>query len=225
MLRVSDAWRAAYPGAAVGILAMRGVANPPRHAALDAAVAACETELRGRLSHHDRPGLRALPAVQPYAAHYGRFGKTYHVLLQLESVVLKGKGLPRGPALVAAMVMAELGSQLLTAGHDLAAVEGPLVLDVATGRERYALLSSQEQETRAGDMLMADARGVISSVLYGPDRRTRLVAETREALFVVYAPAGVGAPAVAGHLEGLRQAVLLVAPGAETETQAVHGAG
>ena len=35
MLTVADAWRAAYPGACVGVLAMRNVVNPAEHAALD----------------------------------------------------------------------------------------------------------------------------------------------------------------------------------------------
>lgn len=225
MVRVSDAWRTTYPGAALGVLAMRRVANPAGHPALDRAIDTREAELRARFSGHDRARLRALPSMQPYASYYGRFGKTYHVLLQLESVALKGKAIPRGPTLVSAMVMAELTSGLLTAGHDLTVLERPVVLDVATGRERYVLLNGQEQELKAGDMMMADAQGVISSVLYGPDRRTRLTLETRDVLFAVYAPPGIGEPAVARHLEGLRDAVLLVASEAEIEVQEVHGAG
>ena len=36
MLTVTDAWKAAYPGAHVGVLAMRNVVNPAEPAALDA---------------------------------------------------------------------------------------------------------------------------------------------------------------------------------------------
>jgi DNA/RNA-binding domain of Phe-tRNA-synthetase-like protein len=65
-------------------------------------------------------------------------------------------------------------------------------------------------------MLMRDARGVISSVLYGPDQRTRLRPETRRAAFAVYAPPGIGAARVAEHLAALAASVRVVAPGAET---------
>jgi hypothetical protein len=41
--------------------------------------------------------------------------KTYHIALQLEPVVLKGKSLPNVAALVEAMFTAELGDLLLTA--------------------------------------------------------------------------------------------------------------
>jgi hypothetical protein len=35
MFMVSEAWKTAYPGAAVGVLAMRNVVNLERHPALD----------------------------------------------------------------------------------------------------------------------------------------------------------------------------------------------
>jgi hypothetical protein len=41
------------------------------------------------------------------------------------------------------------------------------------------------RRVEAGDMMMADGQGVISSILYGPDRRTRITADTRQAIFAV----------------------------------------
>ncbi|MFQ5829484.1 MAG: phenylalanine--tRNA ligase beta subunit-related protein [Candidatus Methylomirabilia bacterium] len=203
---------------------MRNVANPPRHSALDRCIDEFENEIRARFAGADRAALRALPPLNAYAAYYKRFTKTYHVQLQLESAVLKGKAMPRGPALVATMVMAELKNLLLTAAHDLAALQLPVALDVATGRERYILLSGQEQEAKPGDMLMADAQGVISSVVHGPDRRTRVTSDTREALFAVYAPPGIGELAVSQHLQDIVATVLLVAPEAEVDSLMVYGA-
>jgi len=223
LVSVSGAWRAAFPGAAVGILAIDGVANPTRHPALDAWIAGCEADLRGRLAGSDRASLKALPAIQAYAAYYRRFKKTYHVQLQLESVALRGRPIPRSPALVGAMVAAELRHGLLTAGHDLDAVHPPVTVDVATGQERYRLLRGEEQTLKAGDMMMADGRGVIASVLYGPDQRTRLTERTRRVLFAVYAPAGIGSDAVARHLEDLGTAVRLVAPDAAVVAREIHG--
>jgi DNA/RNA-binding domain of Phe-tRNA-synthetase-like protein len=211
---VAEAWKKAYPGAAVGVLVMDGVINPERHAALDSRKRDLEQALRARYGGYDRAALRALPVLQAYAAYYKGFKKTYHVQLQLESVVLKGKAIPRVAALVEAMFMAELEDLLLTAGHDVAAVEEPVGIHVADGTERYIRLNGQEQQLKAGDMMIADARGVISSVIYGPDRRTQIRPETRAALFTAYAPPGVGAEAVRRHLENIRDNVLLVEPGA-----------
>lgn len=215
MLTVSETWKTAFPGAAVGILAMRNVANPDHHPTLAGHKAALENDLRSRFSDHDRAALKALPTIQAYNAYYKRFKKTYHVLLQLESVALKGKPIPRVAALVEAMFMAELKNLLLTAGHDLEAIQTPVRLDVSDGSERYVRINGQEQVLKPGDMMIADAKGVISSVLYGPDQRTQITSDTQQVFFTVYAPAGIGEQAVRQHLHDIQANVTLVAPEAE----------
>jgi len=220
---VSDAWREAYPGAAIGVLAVRDVANPERHSELDARKAELENELRARFAGHDRSALKAIPTIRAYNDYYKRFGKSYHVQLQLESIVHKGKTIPRVAALVEAMFMAELKNQLLTAGHDLDSLEIPVGVDVASGNESYVRMVGREQILKAGDMMISDARGVISSVVYGPDRRTRITPRTRRVLFTVYAPPGIDGEAVRLHLEDIRANVLVVSPDAHTDTIEVLG--
>ncbi len=173
MFIVTEVWKTAYPGAAVGVLAMHTVVNPEHHPVLEKQKEELENQLRSRFSSYDRAALKALPTIQAYNTYYKRYKKTYHVQLQLESVVFKGKSIPRVAGLVEAMFMAELKNLLLTAGHDLAAVQMPVGIDVAKGTERYIRLNGQEQELKPGDMMIADAQGVISSVIYGPDRRTQ----------------------------------------------------
>jgi len=224
MLTVTDAWKAAYPGAAVGVLAMRDVANPDHHPVLDARKEELESQLRSRFSGGDRAALRALEPIQTYSAYYRRHKKTYHVQLQLESVALKGRPIPRISALVEAMFLAELKNLLLTAGHDLEAVETPVTLDVSTGDERYVLLNGQEQVLKPNDMMISDTAGVISSIVYGPDRRTRITSETRQVFFSVYAPPGIGEHAVDQHLQDIRSNVMIVAPEAQVELLTVYTA-
>jgi len=224
LIQVAEVWKSAYPGACVGALALAGVTNPEHHAALDARKDALESELRARWAGQDRKALAGLPVMQAYSAHYARFRKTYHVLLQLESVALKGKPLPRAAALVEAMFMAELKNGLLTAGHDLAALELPATLDVAGGDERYVTLSGKEQAAAAGDMCIRDGQAVISSIIYGPDRRTAISPATQRTLFTVYAPAGIGPAAVRAHLDDIYELVKVVAPAATGELYEVYSA-
>ena len=162
--------------------------------------------------------------LEAYDAYYRQFKKTYHVQLQLESVVLKGKPIPRVAALVEAMFMAELDSLLLTAGHDLDVVQPPVRIEVASGQESYVRLDGVEQVTKAGDMMIVDTVGILSSIVYGPDRRTQIRPETKRALFTVYGPPGIGAREMAAHLEELRENVVLIAPEAEVELEEVFGA-
>ncbi len=217
LLVVSDAWKAACPNASVGILAMRNVANPDHHPELERRKAQLESELQSKFAGLTRKELRDLPSLQPYTSYYSRYGKTYHVQLQLESVVFKRKSLAPMPALVAAMFMAELKNQLLTAGHDADAIAGELTLDVAGGDERYVLLNGQEQTAKPGDMMISDGMGIISSILYGPDLRTRLVPATCRVLFTVYGPPGTDQEALQRHLVDLESYVRLAAPKAVVE--------
>lgn len=143
------------------------------------------------------------------------------MLAQLASIVYKGKPIPSVATLVEAMFMAEIKNGLLTAGHDLDLLQPPVTLDVAGGEERYTLLRGQAQGCKAGDMLMADQAGVISSIVYGPDERTQITAATRRVLFAVYAPAGIAAGAVQAHLQDIRDYVLIVAPAAQVQMMQV----
>ncbi len=224
MFEVSERWRAAFPGAHAGVLALRNVANPERHPVLDERKAALVERLKARFAGQDRRAIEALPAIRAYNAYLKPFKKTYHVQLQLESVALKGKPIPRVAALVECMFMAELDDQLLTAGHDLDALGLPLKLDVAQGDESYTLMRGEAQRLKAGDMFIADGAGVISSIVYGPDRRTRIGPDTRNVVFTVYAPAGIEAATVRAHLDGIRGHVAAIAPAASIALVEVYAA-
>jgi DNA/RNA-binding domain of Phe-tRNA-synthetase-like protein len=214
---VSERWRAAYPGARVGVLEMSAVANPEANPELDARKEALEADLRSTFATLGRSELKSLSAIAPYTAYYKRFDKTYHVQHQLESIVLKGKAIPRAAALVEAMFMAELRHLLLTAGHDGDAIRGAPGLDVATGTETYRLLSGQQQTLKQGDMFIHDEEGVLSSILYGPDHRTRITPATTRVLFTVYVPAGIAEQKVREHLDTLSALVLTVSPKARIQ--------
>ena len=226
---VTDDWKSAYPGAHAGVLVMKNAANPMPHPELDSVKEKLVEDLRARFAGQDRATLKALPAIQAYDAYYKRFNKTYHVLLQLESIVFKGRTLPSVAGLVETMFMAEVKNLLLTAGHDLDALRLPLVLDVApdnsdvTPNRHYTLLRGDDQALKAGDMFIADGEGVISSILYGPDQRTQIRESTTNAIFTVYAPAGIAAEAVDGHLQDIEGYVRLLAPGARVELKRVYG--
>jgi DNA/RNA-binding domain of Phe-tRNA-synthetase-like protein len=200
---------------------MSEVSNPERHPELALKKKDAESQLRA--SFKAPADLKALPVISAYRDYYKRFKKSYHILAQLESIIFKAKPIPHVAALVEAMFMAELTNMLLTAGHDLDAVDLPARLDVAQGGEKYVRINGQEQELKAGDMIIADAEGVISSVIYGPDQRTRIMPATRKVLFTSYAVPGIGEEAVRRHLEGIESNVRIVAPDSKVELMKVYG--
>jgi len=223
MFEPTPAWRSTYPEAHAGVLVMRAVSNPVHHAALESQKAALEQELRKQFSGQDRAAIASHPILRAYAEYYRRFKKTYHIQLQLESIVLKGKSIPTVAGLVEAMFMAEMKDMLLTAGHDLDALQLPLSLDVATGTEQYTLLRGEQQTLKAGDMMISDQVGVISSIVHGPDQRTQITPDTRDVIFTVYAPPGINEQTVAQHLQSIKENLLLFAPQAQVELFQIYG--
>jgi DNA/RNA-binding domain of Phe-tRNA-synthetase-like protein len=218
MLELTSTWKSTYPQARVGVLVMRSVANPAHHPNLESRKELLERQLRTQFAGQDRAALASHPVLQAYAAYYRRFKKTYHIQLQLESILWKRKSIPGGAGLVEAMFMAEMQDLLLTAGHDLDALHLPLRLDVATGSERYVLLRGEEQTLKAGDMMISDGLGVISSILYGPDQRTQITPGTRNVVFTVYAPPGIDGSTVGLHLQHIREHIMLFSPDSQVES-------
>jgi DNA/RNA-binding domain of Phe-tRNA-synthetase-like protein len=206
----------------MGVLVMRHVTNPAHHPELERRKALLEAHLRSRFAGQDRAAIASHPVLQAYASYYRRFKKTYHIQLQLESIAWKGKSIPGSAALVEAMFMAEMQDLLLTAGHDLDALHLPLRLDAATGSERYVVLRGEEQTLKAGDMMVSDGQGVISSILYGPDQRTQIHRGTRHVLFTVYAPPGIDEPMVAVHLQHIQENIMVFSPDAEVESLNIY---
>ena len=132
--------------------------------------------------------------------------------MQIESVAQKGKALPRVAALVEAMFIAELRNLLLTAGHDLDALELPVRLTVGTG-EPFIAANDQETSVKPGDMVIADAQGrVLSAIITGPSDVARIGPKTTAALFYTYAPPGVDSAMVDAHLDEIEGNVRLISP-------------
>lgn len=221
-LQVSDRWLTDHPGASAGVVGLSGLTSPSEYPALEAATAQVEEALAGRFS--DRAAIKEDPVIQAYTAYYKRFKKTYQVASQVESVALKGRSIPRLMPTVQAMFTAELKNMILTAGHDRVALAGPVRLESSIGDESFITISGKDQPLKPGDMFMADDKGIISDVIYGPDSRSKITAQTSEALFAAYAPAGVPPEAVQAHLEDIAAFCRLISDQVAVDFLEVHTA-
>ena len=223
MLEITSAWKSVFRDAHAGVLVIRDVTNPAHHPELEKRKVELEEELRAQFAGQERAALSMQPVLQAYNSYYKRFKKSYHVQLQLESILWKGKSIPSVSALVESMFMAEVKNMLLTAGHDLDSLQLPLTLDVSRGTETYTLMRGDEQVLKPDDMFISDRKGAISSIIYGPDQRTQITPSTRNAVFTVYAPAGIDEPLITQHLQDIRDYVMVVAPAAQVELLSVYG--
>lgn len=222
ILKVSENWETEHPGSIVGILAIGNITNLENNSLIENKKTELEKRLRARI--HSRTDLINDPVIKAYVSYYKKFKKSYHVLLQIESIAIKGKSIPSVNALVESMFLAELNNRLLTAGHDLDLLEKPIFLESAKGDEKYYLYNGNEQYLKKSDMYVADNLGILSSVIYGPDNRTRITAHTNNAFFVVYAPNGVGEKRVEQHLLNIKANIELFSPDSDLISLELHSA-
>jgi DNA/RNA-binding domain of Phe-tRNA-synthetase-like protein len=224
VMSVTDAWRATYPGAGIGVLELSGVTNTHPSPTFDERKRETEAHLRARYHGFTRQAFLTLPVMAAYDRYYTRFNKTYHVQLQVESLVLKGKRLPTISPLVDANFMAELETCVLTAGHDAAQLHEPIVIDVARDGDQITQMAGAVKTLRAGDIIMRDATGVSCSIIYGQDNRSPISFQTSRVLYVAYAPPGVLAEAVAAQLRTIEANIRLFSPIAVVEQHRLFSA-
>jgi DNA/RNA-binding domain of Phe-tRNA-synthetase-like protein len=223
-INVTDRWHQLFSGGHVGVLLIGNVDNSLRPTPLDLRKREIEAHLRHTYTRYSRTDFLKLEVLQAYRTYYKHFGKTYHVQLQLESVVHTGKALPTVSPLVDANFAAELETLILTAAHDADLLAAPLTIDATYGGEPFTQMNGLVRSLKPNDMMMADSNGIVCTIIYGQDVRTPISTTTRRALYVAYAPAGVPGATVHQQLDSIRDNVLLVAPDAEIELLKVFSA-
>jgi len=219
MLSISTTheWRISHPGAVIGLLELSGMDNAQPFSKLDERKRETEAILRERYRGFARQDFLSLPVMAAYQSYYKRFVKTYHVLLQLESIVLKGKNLPNVSPLVDANFAAEVDTLILTAGHDAEKLQAPICMDVSRAGDQIVRMNGEPKSMDAGDMVMRDANGVCCSIIYGQDNVSPISSGTTHALYVAYAPAGVPMDAVDAQLRKIEENIRLFCPTAHVE--------
>jgi DNA/RNA-binding domain of Phe-tRNA-synthetase-like protein len=208
----TEAWKKAHPEGKIGLLEVSRVDNTGPAPALEKEKRAIEGRLREKYAGFSRNDLLKLPVMAAYHRYYRKFGYTYHVLLQLESVALKGKPLPNVLPLVDANFAAELDTLILTAGHDVAHLKSPVVIDTAQDGDEIIQMSGKKKDVPVGDMLMKDALGITCTILRGQDNRSPISKTTTHVLFVSYAPGGVTDGQVQAQLDTMERYIRIFAP-------------
>jgi DNA/RNA-binding domain of Phe-tRNA-synthetase-like protein len=201
----------------IGLLELSGADNGRSSPCLERRKRETETLLRERYQGFTRGDFLALPAMSAYQKYYRRFDKTYHVLLQVESIALKGKNLPGVSPLVDANFTAEVESLILTAGHDVAKLRGGVLIDASAEGDRMTLMDGAFKAIYAGDMIMRDAEAICCSIIYGQDNRSPITKATSHVLYVAYVPVGVPAALVELQLRKIEENVRLFSPAAVLE--------
>ena len=212
IITATSQWKSAHPSALIGLLELSNVDNAHPAPELETLKRETEASLRTRYQSFSRQDFVSLPIMAAYKKYYQGFKKTYHVLQQVESVALKGKNLPKVSPLVDANFIAEMETFVLTAGHDVAKLAKPILIDVSREGDQINQMNGATKPMRVGDMIMRDASGVSCSIIYGQDNRSPIMPQTSHVLYVAYAPVGVSAKAVNTQLGKIEMLVRIVSP-------------
>lgn len=222
MLIISEQLKKLYPHAKFGVLVMKDVQNPSFHQEFNNAKLKIIHDIKESNKDYIRKNYIQTEPVKFYINYYKKFKKTYPVLLQLESIVLKDKSIPNIAALVEAMFTAEVKNMLLTAGHDYDKIKFPLNINIASGTESYVGISKKEQKLHENDMMLSDKDGVISSIINGPDFRTAINKDTKNALFFIYGTDGISEDIIYNHLNDIKNLVSIISPNSSIELMNVY---
>lgn len=218
MMKISPSVKSTLPETKFGMMIVKGLCSPIERAVMDNITATEIEQMKLNNSCYERRSALTKEPLCHYAAYYKRYNKTYHVLGQLESVLLKGKSIPPVGVPVEAMFLAEVKNLLLTAGHDLELIEGDLTVNIATEPLNYKGLSGKEQQLIKNDLYLSDEKGILSSIMNGQDYRTRITEATQHALYFVYGVEGVTEPLIHAHLKTISSYLSQAIPGVEVQS-------
>ena len=157
----------------------------------------------------------------PYFRYFRKFKKTYPVMMQFESVLLKGREFPRWNAVTAVPFLAELETHVLTGTHDVEQLLGPAELYLAQAKEPFAGLRGDLVHTYPGDVCARDEGGIIFSMIAGADARTCARQTSRHVFYPVFGVPGQDPAALRPMQERLAEYARILAPDAEVSCQTI----
>ena len=183
-----------YPTAIFGSLTINNQRNQKKHPDIEQAKRLIEKKIR-----ETYPPPKEDPIIQRYAAYFDRWGKTYPIEFQINSIK-KGRTFPQVSTHVDIMFMAELENRILTSGHDRDTIQGRPVYDLADQGEEYVKINGKKQALHKNDVILKDDDGVLASILFGPSARTSIKMETANPLYFAWCPARIDHETVDEHL-------------------------
>lgn len=216
-MRITNEAARRHPGTIFGLMAVTGLNSAPDRNAWHSLREEETAAFRAVWAGYERKNALARPPLSAYADYYRQFKKTYPVLLQMESILLKRRAIQSSSLAVETMFMAEVKHGLLVAGHDLGKVDGDYSLNLAQGGESFTMVAGQIRALKADDLFMTGGEHILSSVLEGQDYHSRLTESSAGALYCVYGVGGVIAAQIQAFFHDLTRYILSAFPRASVE--------
>ena len=192
-LKINADAKLAYPNLKVSAVEVNFTGDPKFNQEL--------IDLKKELENNVRKDYRNpenLENIIKYNLFFKRFGSKVPMGFQIKSI-LNNKEIPVMHPVLTCMLMAELKNAILTAGHDLSKLGDTIEVLRSDGTEEYTKINEKAQKLKNNDVFATDGTSIISSVLYGPDSRTKITDKTKRYLFMCYS-FGLGHEEIESHM-------------------------
>ncbi|MFR4068161.1 MAG: hypothetical protein ACLT1T_04295 [Oscillospiraceae bacterium] len=156
----------------------------------------------------------------PYFRFFRKFKKTFPVMMQFESVLLKGREFPKSNAVTAVPFLAELETHVLTGTYDVEQLLGPAELYLAQAKEPFAGLRGDLVHTHRRSLRPRRGRHHLSMIA-GADARTCARQTSRHVFYSVFGVPGQDPAALRPMQERLAEYARILAPDAEVSCQTI----
>ena len=153
----------------------------------------------------------------PYFRYFRKFKKTYPVMMQVESFLLKGRPFPEGKYINAVAFLTELKTRILMGTHDAERVEGDIIIYTETEKVTFPSIHGSEGHSYPGDTTGRDDAGVIISMIAGADSRTCLQEDSKHVLYLVFGTPATSAEVLDECLDQVELYAKTLAPSAEMQ--------
>lgn len=155
----------------------------------------------------------------PYVRYFKKYKKTYQVLQQVESFLLKDRPFPQFNPANEITFLTELKHHYLLGTHDVEKFQGQPVLYCPAEKTPFVGIGGRDVHAYPGDVTVRDDGGVTVSMIGGPDERTCLKEDSTHIAYLVFGAPGVTEAEIAAVMEELVGLALLLSPAAKIERQ------
>ena len=159
---------------------------------------------------------KALWGDNAHYRYFKKFKKTYPVMLQFESVVLKGRPFPDFNPVSEVAFLAELTTFVLSGAHDADSIDGDIQLYTADSKEDFEGLNGT-LHTYPGDLSARDSSGIIFSMIAGTDSRTCAKTDSLNVVYPVFCTRDTPAEAVEKAADAIARYAKVLCPDAEIQ--------
>lgn len=172
-------------------------------------------DLREKYASYDR---KPVFGKNPYFRFFRKFKKTYPVMMQFESVLLKGRPFPDFNPVAEVPFLMEIVTHVLSGAHDVDQISGTVKLYSATEKEEFPGMRGQPFHTYPGDFCGRDEKGIIFSLIAGADDRTCARPDSTHVFYPLFGTPDLPVSVLEEAMEVLVRYVKVLAPEAKIKT-------